>query len=99
MPKSTKKPAAKAVKKASPKSKNAAPAKKKAAVRKAAPARPATRRTVSKTTAPVTVSITVTREDIALRAYYIAERRRHLGISGDPHNDWLEAERQLLRRF
>jgi hypothetical protein len=36
------------------------------------------------------------REDIALRAYFISEKRRAQGISGDEHQDWIEAERQLL---
>ena len=99
MPKSNQKTAAKAAKKASPKSKAATPSKKKAAARKTAPSRTVTRRKVSKLSDPVTASVTVTREDIALKAYYIAERRLHLGIPGDPHNDWLEAERQLLRRY
>jgi len=35
-------------------------------------------------------------DDIALRAYYIAEHRQRHGIHGDPARDWLEAERQLL---
>lgn len=33
--------------------------------------------------------------DIALRAYFIAERRMASGLHGDPHQDWIEAERQL----
>ena len=37
----------------------------------------------------------VTAEDIALRAYFIAEKRRHNGLPGDEHHDWIEAERQL----
>ena len=37
----------------------------------------------------------VTSEDIALKAYYLAERRRHLGLPGDPESDWLQAEREL----
>ncbi len=37
----------------------------------------------------------VTAEDIALRAYFIAEKRRHNGLHGDEHHDWIEAERQL----
>ena len=37
-----------------------------------------------------------TREDVALRAYFISEKRRHHGLSGDEHQDWIEAERQLL---
>ena len=36
-----------------------------------------------------------TTEDIAMRAYFIGERRRHLGLPGAPQSDWLEAERQL----
>ena len=37
-----------------------------------------------------------TTDDVALRAYFIAEKRRHLGQPGSEHGDWLEAERQLL---
>jgi hypothetical protein len=33
---------------------------------------------------------------VALRAYFIGERRRSLGILGDPTSDWLQAERELL---
>jgi hypothetical protein len=33
---------------------------------------------------------------VALRAYFIGERRRSLGIPGDPTSDWLQAERELL---
>ena len=35
-------------------------------------------------------------DDVALRAYFIAEKRRTDGLLGDEHHDWLEAERQLL---
>ncbi len=35
-------------------------------------------------------------EDIALRAYFIAEKRLYTGLTGDSESDWLEAERQLL---
>jgi hypothetical protein len=34
-------------------------------------------------------------EDIALRAYFIAEHRHQHGLHGDEHSDWIEAERQL----
>lgn len=34
-------------------------------------------------------------EDISLRAYFISERRQAAGVAGDPHQDWIEAERQL----
>lgn len=41
--------------------------------------------------------VTVSREDIALRAYYISERRQAMGWPGDETGDWVEAERQLLQ--
>ncbi|MEI6340301.1 MAG: DUF2934 domain-containing protein [Verrucomicrobiota bacterium] len=34
-------------------------------------------------------------DDIALRAYFIAERRGKMGWHGDSTGDWVEAERQL----
>lgn len=37
----------------------------------------------------------VTHETISVRAYFLGEHRRALGIPGDSHGDWLEAERQL----
>ena len=36
-------------------------------------------------------------KDVALRAYYIAERRRKLDVPGDEMGDWVEAERQLRK--
>ncbi len=33
--------------------------------------------------------------DIALRAYFISEKRRSQGLHGTEHHDWVEAERQL----
>lgn len=41
------------------------------------------------------VEIVITNDDIALRAYFIAEKRRHNGHWGDETGDWVEAERQL----
>jgi len=38
---------------------------------------------------------TYTRDDIALRAYFISEKRQAHGLPGDEHHDWIEAERQL----
>jgi hypothetical protein len=37
----------------------------------------------------------VSAEDIAVRAYFISEHRRALGLGGSSETDWLEAERQL----
>lgn len=34
-------------------------------------------------------------QDVAIRAYFISEKRRSTGIPGDEHQDWLEAERQV----
>jgi len=44
---------------------------------------------------PAARGAAITGEDIALRAYFIAEKRRHNGLSGDEHHDWIEAERQI----
>jgi hypothetical protein len=41
------------------------------------------------------VAVEFSTHDIALRAYYIAERRTKLGLPGDEMGDWVEAERQL----
>jgi len=35
------------------------------------------------------------REEVALRAYFIGERRRSLGIAGDETSDWVQAEQEL----
>jgi hypothetical protein len=34
-------------------------------------------------------------EQVQLRAYFISERRRKLGLPGDDSHDWLSAEREL----
>ena len=39
---------------------------------------------------------TLSQERIALRAYFISERRQQLGWEGDPLSDWVEAEQQLM---
>ena len=56
-------------------------------------------RTIVKS-APVTqpgtaVAASITPADIALRAYFISEKRKKLGLPGDSTSDWVEAERQL----
>ncbi len=104
MPKTVKKKAAKKNAAKPTKKKSAA---KKAPAKKTA--RPVAARTKAVTATPARVmskrrggksEITavigsVTTEDIALRAYFIGEHRRHRGLPGNPESDWLEAERQL----
>jgi hypothetical protein len=53
----------------------------------AAPKRTVTRRTKKKETEP----IVLTWEHVATRAYYI-----HLDAGGDPVENWLQAERELV---
>jgi hypothetical protein len=36
-----------------------------------------------------------TYEQVQLRAYFIGERRKSLGIPGDETSDWVQAEREL----
>jgi len=38
-------------------------------------------------------------EQVALRAYFIAERRRTLGVHGDETSDWVAAERELIEEM
>lgn len=83
--KPAKKPAAKAADKAAP------TVKRKPATPKA-PAKP----TPAKPAKPARAAeIVISNEEIALRAYYIAERRRSMSWGGDEHSDWIEAESQL----
>ncbi|MBX9742509.1 MAG: DUF2934 domain-containing protein [Chthoniobacterales bacterium] len=37
----------------------------------------------------------ISHDEIALRAYFISERRREKGLEGNPKSDWVEAEKQL----
>ena len=97
MPKTAKKKAAKkaAAKSSVAKKKTARqPAAARERASTATPARIMTRRTAGKSEVIGMIG-SVTTEDIALKAYYLAERRRNLGLPGDPQSDWLEAERQL----
>jgi hypothetical protein len=57
----------------------------------ATPKKPAAR----KAAAPQAKKVHFTQDDIALRAYFIAEKRQKHGLHGDAHSDWIEAERQL----
>lgn len=98
MPKTAKKPAKKTAPKSKPAAAKKSPARRPAAVRErasaATPARVMTRRTGGRSEVIGLIG-SVTSEEIALKAYYLAERRRHLGLPGDPESDWLEAERAL----
>ncbi len=58
------------------------------------PAAPKPRRAV---TGKKRAAIEISADDIALRAYYIAEQRRSLNLAGDELGDWVEAERQLRK--
>ncbi len=99
MPKTTKKTAtkkasAKPAKKAAKKTSPAQPSAARTSAVTATPARVMTRKRGGKTEITAVIG-SVTTEDISVRAYFIGERRRHLGLAGDPQSDWLEAERQL----
>jgi hypothetical protein len=48
---------------------------------------------------PAPVEPPYTRHDVALRAYFIAEKRCAHGLAGNEHQDWLEAERQLAAEY
>jgi len=85
----------KAAKKApSKKTSTAAPSAARARTVTATPARVMIRRRGGKSEITAVIG-SVTSEDVAVRAYFIGEHRRHLGLPGDPESDWLEAERQL----
>ncbi len=110
MPRTAKKAADKPAKKVAKKAKAAGPGRKKsvagklplvakpvAAITRAAATatRVLTRATGGKAEVVAVLSRTVTNDQIATEAYYIAERRRKMGIPGDSQADWLEAERKL----
>lgn len=61
---------------------------------KAAVPAPAKKTAVKRVGAPKLKAL-YTQDDVALRAYFIAEKRQALGLPGDAHSDWVEAERQL----
>ena len=67
-----------------------------AAVKLESPVPPELRRSASESRQP-TNSHDLSQDDIARRAYFIAERRRRLNVSGDELGDWVEAERQLRK--
>ena len=59
---------------------------------KKAPA--AIKKTATKAAKPTKPVFSV--EALELRAYFISEKRQIAGLPGDAHQDWIEAERQLL---
>jgi hypothetical protein len=74
----------------------------------ASAAAPAKKKTASNSTGNVTAAKSKSQkkaiaqpssEQVALRAYFIAERRRVLGIHGDETSDWVAAERELLEEL
>ena len=63
----------------------------------ATPVKRTVRRTPAAASAPKAAAAVrqISGEDIALRAYFIAEKRQQQGQPGDSQSDWIEAERQL----
>jgi hypothetical protein len=58
-----------------------------------------TKSTVAKGKARKNIDAPPSSEQVALRAYFIGERRRNLGIPGDETSDWVEAEREILEEL
>jgi hypothetical protein len=81
--------AAKAARAAEPK-----PERKKAATKRTTTAQ---KRTVKSQSPAARASYS--QEDVALRAYFIGERRQQTGTPGSPESDWLEAEQQLRAEY
>jgi hypothetical protein len=69
---------------------------KKSVQRKAgSPSTTKTATAVSKSTVEKNMEAQPSNEQIALRAYFIGERRRKLGFPGDEISDWVLAEREI----
>ena len=62
---------------------------------KKTPVRKSTRTERAKRSVLSTRTIEPSYEQIQLRAYFIGERRKSLGIRGDETSDWVQAEREL----
>ena len=60
--------------------------------------KPKSKAAAPKAATPTSNGNHISTEDIALRAYYLAEQRRAAGLPGDEASDWLEAERQLRKQ-
>ena len=50
---------------------------------------------VSRNTVGKNTNAQPSNEQVALRAYFIGERRRKLGLPGDETSDWVLAEREI----
>jgi hypothetical protein len=73
-------------------------AAKPPAAKVATPEKPKTKRAPAKRLTarrPAKAEPAFSNDDIALRAYFIAQDRQQFGRPGTPEGDWLEAERQL----
>jgi hypothetical protein len=68
----------------------ASPAVTKGSKKSRKSAKPAPSSSKARSTIPIP-----TFEQVQLRAYFISERRRKLGLPGSEHHDWLAAEREL----
>ena len=67
-----------------------------------APAPPATPKETpraGRSTTPKPKKTAFTNDDVALRAYFIAQRRHAEGRHGNPESDWLEAEAELRAEY
>jgi len=69
------------------------PAKK--SVQRKAGSPSTTKTEVSESKAREKMDAQLSNEQVALRAYFIGERRRKLGFPGDETSDWVEAKREI----
>jgi hypothetical protein len=60
---------------------------------------PSTIKTEVSESKPREIDAQLSNEKIALRAYFIGERRRKLGFPGDEVSDWVEAKREISEEF
>jgi DUF2934 family protein len=64
--------------------------------KKTAQGKTASSSTTAKSRARKRTTEQLNKDQVALHAYFIAERRRGLGMAGDQISDWVQAERELL---
>ena len=74
-------------------------AKTRAAVKKTASKTAVPKKPSAKKTMKAANKLAYTQEDVALRAYFISERRRAEGLHNNPEQNWLDAERELQAEF